>query len=103
MRPTTTREEDVTPDPASPARLHEGGFGGASDGRRETEPETVEDEVSTLRKRVGELEAEVAATADRHLRLAADFDNFRKRARQDQADSVRYASAELLQRLLPVL
>jgi molecular chaperone GrpE len=56
-----------------------------------------------LAGRVGELESELAETKDRHLRLAADFDNFRKRARQEQLDTVQYASGALVERLLPIV
>jgi molecular chaperone GrpE len=40
---------------------------------------------------------------ERFLRLAADFENFKKRARQDQLDTVQYANSTLVERLLPVL
>ena len=53
-----------------------------------------------------ELEAvrnELTESNARHLRLAADFDNFKKRARQDQVDTIQYASAGIVERLLPVL
>jgi molecular chaperone GrpE len=39
----------------------------------------------------------------RHLRLAADFENFRKRVRQEQLETMQYAAATLAERLLPVL
>lgn len=39
----------------------------------------------------------------RHLRLAADFDNFKKRVRQERLELLEYASASLAERLLPVL
>lgn len=40
---------------------------------------------------------------DQYLRLAADFENFKKRARQEQMDTVQYANSTLVERLLPVL
>jgi len=49
------------------------------------------------------LEAELADARQRYLRLAADFENFKKRARQDQLDTIQHASADLISRLLPVL
>jgi len=49
------------------------------------------------------LEAELADARQRHLRLAADFENFKKRARQDQLDTIQHASSDLISRLLPVL
>ena len=49
------------------------------------------------------LEAELAEARQRYLRLAADFENFKKRARQDQLDTIQHASSDLISRLLPVL
>ena len=40
---------------------------------------------------------------DRLLRLAADFENYKKRARQEQMETIQYAAATLAERLLPVL
>ena len=50
-----------------------------------------------------EAESALAEARDRHLRLAADFDNFKRRARQEQLETIQHASAELIGRLLPVL
>ncbi|MCL2496162.1 MAG: nucleotide exchange factor GrpE, partial [Clostridiales bacterium] len=38
-----------------------------------------------------------------HLRLQADFDNFRKRSRHEREDMVKLAATALMQDLLPVL
>jgi molecular chaperone GrpE len=59
--------------------------------------------VAAMEEKIAELEAAVAEAKDRHLRSAADFDNFKKRARQDQLDTIQHASAELVARLLPAL
>jgi len=40
---------------------------------------------------------------ERYLRLAADFDNFRKRSRQEVLEANRYGAAGLARELLPVL
>src|SRR5207244_11552395 len=52
---------------------------------------------------LAELESALAEAKDRHLRLAADFDNYKKRMRQEQLETIQHASAELINRLLPVL
>jgi molecular chaperone GrpE len=52
---------------------------------------------------VDELRSRLHDTETQHLRLAADFANFRKRARQEQADTGRHAASSLATRLLPVL
>ena len=57
-----------------------------------------------------ELAAELAAARDeaqatfaRYQRLAADFENYKRRTRQDLAERTQYANEELLRKLLPVL
>lgn len=49
------------------------------------------------------LAAQVEEANERHLRLAADFENFKKRARQERIELLQYASATLAERILPVL
>lgn len=50
---------------------------------------------------------ELREQADEHyqrlLRTQADFDNFRRRARQEKEEFAKYASAKLLEQLLPVV
>jgi molecular chaperone GrpE len=46
---------------------------------------------------------ELRELQDRHLRLRADFENYRRRAAQEQLGARRAAAAEVAQRLLPVL
>lgn len=64
---------------------------------------TRESATASLEAKVAELESAIAEAKDRHLRLAADFDNFKKRARQEQLETIQHASAELIGRLLPAL
>lgn len=49
------------------------------------------------------LEEEVKAAKDEHLRLYAEFDNYRKRTAKERIDLIRNASQQLLTELLPVL
>jgi molecular chaperone GrpE len=56
-----------------------------------------------LEGKVAELEAGLAEARDRYLRLAADFDNFKKRSRQEHLETIQHASADLIARLLPAL
>ncbi|HUY74339.1 MAG TPA: nucleotide exchange factor GrpE [Candidatus Dormibacteraeota bacterium] len=58
---------------------------------------------SLMAAKIAELESALAEAKDRHLRLAADFDNYKKRARQEQVETIQHASAELIGRLLPGL
>lgn len=49
------------------------------------------------------LESEVAELKDRHLRLAAEFDNYRKRVTKERADLTDRAQASFVAKLLDVL
>ncbi len=49
------------------------------------------------------LKADVEKFRDLALRTQADLDNYRKRAVREREDSVRYANASLLEKLLPIL
>lgn len=49
------------------------------------------------------LEDEVAELKDRHLRLAAEFDNYRKRTAKERADLTDRAQANFVAKLLDVL
>jgi molecular chaperone GrpE len=50
-----------------------------------------------------ELAAELAELKDRHLRLAADFDNFRRRSLKERQDLHNYANENLVKELLPIV
>jgi molecular chaperone GrpE len=59
--------------------------------------------VTSMETKIAELESELAEAKDRRLRLAADFDNLKKRTRQEQLETIQHASADLIGRLLPAL
>ena len=46
---------------------------------------------------------EAQAPFARYQRLAADFDNYKRRTRQELGDRTQYANEELLRKLLPIL
>ncbi|MFC4766341.1 nucleotide exchange factor GrpE [Effusibacillus consociatus] len=52
---------------------------------------------------VTRLTAEMQELQNRLLRSTADFDNFRKRARQEKEDLSNYATLRLVQEILPVV
>jgi molecular chaperone GrpE len=60
------------------------------------EAQQIEDDLASLRR-------ELSAASDRYLRLAAEFDNYRKRIERERADAWGRAQAELAARLLDVL
>src|ERR1700704_1112951 len=80
-----------------PHESHEG------DRHQETMDAAAAKQVASMEGKIAELEAATAEAKDRHLRTAADFENYKKRARQEQLDTIQHASAELISRLLPGL
>jgi molecular chaperone GrpE len=49
------------------------------------------------------LQAEVAELKDRHLRLAADFENFKRRALKEQSELLKYQGEKIVVDMLEVL
>ena len=58
------------------------------------EPEEFEARLGLYEGKIAELESQLAETREKYLRLAADFDNYKKRMRQEQLDTMQHASAE---------
>jgi molecular chaperone GrpE len=68
-----------------------------------TAAETAESASSASEQQPQSLDVELKAVQDRYLRLAAEFENYKKRVQKDQAEYTRYAHERLLRELLPVL
>jgi len=62
--------------------------------------ERIEEPLEEIEEPVAEAQP---ARDDSYLRLAADFDNYRKRVAREQADLSRRANERLLNELLPVI
>lgn len=69
----------------------------AGEERAETE------ELAAAKAQVAELEAKLAEMEHRYLRLYADFENFRRRTRQELEAAEKYRAQSLASDLLPVL
>jgi molecular chaperone GrpE len=46
---------------------------------------------------------ELQISQDKYLRLAAEFENYKRRAQRDQSDSIRFGNESLLKNLLPII
>jgi molecular chaperone GrpE len=53
--------------------------------------------------RLTELQAELSKYKDAALRATADLDNYRKRVSRERDESIKYANAAFLERLIPIL
>src|SRR5262249_52633996 len=51
----------------------------------------------------GDTSAEFAELKDRHLRLAAEYDNFRRRSLKERQDLHNYANENVFKELLPIV
>ena len=63
----------------------------------------IVEELEKSREQLLAKELEAKENYDRLLRLAAEFENFKKRAAREKADAIRYANESLLKDLLPIL
>ena len=60
-----------------------------------------EKEIEELKKKVEEKEKELREHHDRLLRVAADFDNYKKRAAKEKEEWVKFANEDLIKSILP--
>jgi len=60
-----------------------------------------EREMDELKKKLEEKEKELAGHHDRLLRLAADFENYKKRAAKEKEDWTKFANEDLIRAILP--
>ncbi|BAB05064.1 nucleotide exchange factor GrpE [Halalkalibacterium halodurans] len=60
-------------------------------------------ELSEEEKRIAELEGQVDELNQRLLRIQADYDNFRRRQREEKEAAAKYRAQSLIEELLPAL
>ena len=56
-----------------------------------------------VQDRIAELEGSLLAMADKHLRLQAEFDNFRKRTLKEKAELIKSGGETVLSSVLPII
>lgn len=65
--------------------------------------DSTEDTTGNTLECGGTPEEELQISQDKYLRLAAEFENYKRRARRDQSDSIRFGNESLLKNLLPII
>ena len=60
-------------------------------------------EVEDLKKKLEEKEKEAKENYDRFLRMAADFENYKKRAAKEKEEYVKFANEDLIKAILPFI
>jgi molecular chaperone GrpE len=63
----------------------------------ETTPDTTEEAA------FGQLQSDLERFRDLALRSQADFDNYRKRSAREKEEALKFANAQLLERLIPII
>ena len=93
---TAAEEPAAEAEAAEPEHGREKGFRGARAARREAE---LKKELEQLKE---ERDAALAAEKDKYLRLAAEYDNYRKRSQKERENVYADAKADTVLQLLPV-
>ncbi|KXZ54694.1 hypothetical protein GPECTOR_4g762 [Gonium pectorale] len=69
----------------------------------EAEMNRLQSAASAAESRAATLEASVAAAKDQYLRLNADFDNFRRRTREESAQLTDSVRGDVIKEMLPLV
>jgi molecular chaperone GrpE len=70
-------------------------FNGLEQSDSKEQPQSPEaEQIKTLLQTAADLKAENAELRDKHLRIIAEMENFRRRAERDKADGMKYAASE---------
>jgi len=67
------------------------------------EQDRKEKEIDELKKKLEEKEKEIKEHHDRLLRLAADFENYKKRTAKEKEDWTKFANEDLIRAILPFI
>lgn len=68
-----------------------------------SEGEKVLSEMEQMAKKVEEAEAKAAEATDKYVRMAAEFDNFRRRTAKERIELISTACDDVIKGLLPIL
>ena len=74
-------------------------------GVTQPEPQTTGEssEDSSESSTLPDLQEELLAAQDKYLRLAAEFENYKRRSQRDLSEAIKFANESLLKNLLPVI
>jgi molecular chaperone GrpE len=97
------REEDTNGNTPVAEEASESAEEEVSDHAQESEADEREREIQQLRAQLESAQAEAQENYQRFLRAQADFENFRRRTRQEKEELAKYAAAGIIESLLPVI
>lgn len=71
--------------------------------QKNTKKKKKADKTSELQKQLQELETKYNELNDKYLRLAAEFDNYKKRTLKEKSDLIKYGGEQVITNLLAIL
>lgn len=74
-----------------------------AEGQKKEKKKGRQSKTAKLEEKITELEAEVAESKDKYIRLYAEFDNYKKRTVKERLDLINTAGRDTISALLPVL
>jgi molecular chaperone GrpE len=93
-----------SPSPSEDATQSEGTFASGADGAgADFEAEDVGDGTETIEGPFADFERRLSDQEEKYLRLAAEYDNYRKRTMRERAELTSRAQAELVKQLVDAL
>lgn len=75
----------------------------AAEQNQEIDIDRLAEDFANLQAEIERVRADAEESRDRYLRTLADFDNYRKRQREDVARQIGCAKEELINQLLPIM
>lgn len=91
--------EDITTEPTAEEHAEEH----AEPDNGKSHRESHKHKKDKASEKVAELEGVIAGMMDKHLRLQAEFDNFRKRTLREKADLIKSGGETVLTAILPIV
>lgn len=70
---------------------------------KKAKPTKEQKELKKLKEKLTECEQLLFDSNQRHLRLAAEFDNYRKRTQREISEIIEYAGEKVLRNIIPVV
>ena len=75
----------------------------AETAKKKKKPSAAETEIKALKAEIEKLTAEAKEKDDKYLRLAAEYDNFRRRSREEKDATYNVALSDTVQEILPII
>ncbi|MBE6583620.1 MAG: nucleotide exchange factor GrpE [Ruminococcaceae bacterium] len=94
---TAAKVEDVTEQNADETEGEKGKV------KSDKKTKKLEAKIAELEKSVADKDAEIAAGNDKYMRMAAEYDNFRKRSAKEKEGIYSDAYADALKSILPII